>query len=229
MPTAYIKSLADKGKGTVAELEKKWEKAKALAKKQYPDVSPDSDRYYAIVMGIFKKMAGVNEMISFNEYVDILQEDKNSYLESLAKQIQKKFKGTKVTVGKKNRFGLSVLSVVFDTEIDAKKHGAAIKKFMEDNNLSPQMGLNKGLPVKSTSTINGVKTVTWTLDGFQKKPIKEGKMKEVALLMTDFESKYRKKLPSWDTKKIKKMLADFGKEQGYSADIIKFAQSQLGS
>ena len=35
-----------------------WTKAKAQAKKEYPDVAEGSDRFYKIVMGIYKKMHG---------------------------------------------------------------------------------------------------------------------------------------------------------------------------
>ncbi|HCK99512.1 MAG TPA: hypothetical protein DHW42_05330, partial [Candidatus Marinimicrobia bacterium] len=47
MPTNLVKTDKD---------EKLWQKAKAIARKQYK-VSEDSDRFYAIVMGIYKKMS----------------------------------------------------------------------------------------------------------------------------------------------------------------------------
>lgn len=40
-----------------------WTKAKSIARKEYPDVTEDSDNYYAIVMGIYKKMKGVKKSI----------------------------------------------------------------------------------------------------------------------------------------------------------------------
>lgn len=52
MPANYVMSLVDKGKGTKAELEKKWEDAKAIAAK-----SGHKDDY-AYIIGIFKKMVG---------------------------------------------------------------------------------------------------------------------------------------------------------------------------
>lgn len=38
--------------------EDKWAKAKAVARKQYPDVSEDDDRFYKIVTGVYKQMGG---------------------------------------------------------------------------------------------------------------------------------------------------------------------------
>lgn len=54
MPTAYIKKLAKEGKGSVAELEKKWEEAKKEAK------GSDATDKWAYTMGIFKKMIGAS-------------------------------------------------------------------------------------------------------------------------------------------------------------------------
>ena len=55
MPTDYIKKLASQGKGSVSDLEAKWDEAKASAKKQG---KAEDWRY---IMGVFKKMAGVKE------------------------------------------------------------------------------------------------------------------------------------------------------------------------
>jgi ferredoxin-thioredoxin reductase catalytic subunit len=60
MPMAAIKSLAKESGKSEAELESMYEKAKQIAKKEY-DVSADSDKFYKIVWGILKKMAGVSE------------------------------------------------------------------------------------------------------------------------------------------------------------------------
>lgn len=38
--------------------ESKWSKAKAAARKQYPDLSEDDDKYWAIVTHIYKRMGG---------------------------------------------------------------------------------------------------------------------------------------------------------------------------
>lgn len=60
MPAAYVKSLAKETGKSVAEVEKRWNKAKEIAKDEYPDVKEESDRFYAIVTGIFKKIEGVD-------------------------------------------------------------------------------------------------------------------------------------------------------------------------
>ena len=50
MPSNLVKSEAD---------EKLWSKAKATARKQYPNISEDSARFWKIVTSIYKKMKGV--------------------------------------------------------------------------------------------------------------------------------------------------------------------------
>lgn len=51
MPTPYIKKLSKQGKGSVDELETKWEQAKKQAEKQ------DQGDNYAYITKIFQKMA----------------------------------------------------------------------------------------------------------------------------------------------------------------------------
>lgn len=61
MPVSAIKNLADKAGIGMDKAEELWDKAKEHLKKQYPDVKEDSDNYYKILMGIFKKSAGLSE------------------------------------------------------------------------------------------------------------------------------------------------------------------------
>lgn len=61
MPNSYIKKLSDEGKGSVEELEKKWEKAKELAQER------GQGEDYAYVTGIFKKMIG--EDLTLSEFL----------------------------------------------------------------------------------------------------------------------------------------------------------------
>lgn len=49
MPSTLVKNERD---------EKMWARAKRLVHKQYPDVKPGTDRYYALVVTIFKKLKG---------------------------------------------------------------------------------------------------------------------------------------------------------------------------
>jgi len=58
MPTPYIKKLAKQGKGTVAELEKKWDKAKEKAGEQ------GKVENFAYITSIFNKM--IKEMFDFD-------------------------------------------------------------------------------------------------------------------------------------------------------------------
>lgn len=74
MPTAYIKTLAREGKGTVAELEKKWDRARTLAAEE------DHAEDYAYITGIFnrmigKKKAAFGSVAGFN--AGTMQEDVN--------------------------------------------------------------------------------------------------------------------------------------------------------
>lgn len=54
MPSNVIKTDRD---------EHLWSKAKSIVGKQYPDVSAGSDKYYQLVMGVYKKMkpAGIEK------------------------------------------------------------------------------------------------------------------------------------------------------------------------
>lgn len=61
MPTSYIKKTAKKHHITTGKAEKKWNKAKAIAKKQ-----GQADNY-ALITGIYKKMIG--ESLSFSEFL----------------------------------------------------------------------------------------------------------------------------------------------------------------
>lgn len=68
MPSATIASFAKKTGKSEKEVERLWKEAKQAVDKQYPDIEKDSDRYYALVTGILKKMVGLKE--NFNELVD---------------------------------------------------------------------------------------------------------------------------------------------------------------
>lgn len=61
MPSSVVKSFADKTGKSVAEVEKLWDKAKAIVKDEYKDVPEDSDKFYSLVTGILKKMLKIDE------------------------------------------------------------------------------------------------------------------------------------------------------------------------
>lgn len=67
MPASVVKSFADKTGKSVKEVEKLWDKAKALAKE---DGRKESDEdFYPYVTGILKKMLKINEEV-MNEKID---------------------------------------------------------------------------------------------------------------------------------------------------------------
>lgn len=78
MPNSVIKSIADDTGKSIAEVEKLWDKAKAIVKSEYPHKSEDDDSYWALVTSITKKMAqGKNESAETPTFLDILVEEKS--------------------------------------------------------------------------------------------------------------------------------------------------------
>lgn len=63
MPNAVINSFAEKTGKSVAEVDKLWNKAKEIAKEE------GEGENYAYITGIVKKMLGLNETISFKEFL----------------------------------------------------------------------------------------------------------------------------------------------------------------
>lgn len=67
MPSNVVKSFADKTGKSVAEVDKLWNKAKEIASEQ------GQAENYALITGILKKMLGLNETISFKEFIEQLK------------------------------------------------------------------------------------------------------------------------------------------------------------
>jgi len=63
MPSVIIKSFADKTNKSIDEVEKLWQKAKEIAKEQ------GQENNYAYITGILKKMFGLNEHLTFSEFL----------------------------------------------------------------------------------------------------------------------------------------------------------------
>ena len=61
MPATMIKSFATKASKSEGEVERLYNKAKELVKKEYTNVKVDSDSYYQLVVGILKKMLSITE------------------------------------------------------------------------------------------------------------------------------------------------------------------------
>lgn len=66
MPTAYVKKMADKHGISVGATEEKWERAKEAAGKKFKH---GSRRYWPYVMGIFKRMFGEAEELTFKDFM----------------------------------------------------------------------------------------------------------------------------------------------------------------
>lgn len=64
MPTPLIKSFAGKTGKSVAEVDKLWNKAKAIA------AGEGQAENYAFITGILKKMLNLNETLSFKQFLD---------------------------------------------------------------------------------------------------------------------------------------------------------------
>jgi len=77
MPTPQIKSFAKKTGKSEAEIEKKWDKSKELVRKQFPDISKDSDKFFKIVTGILKKMLNIKEekLLLFKQWLELSEID----------------------------------------------------------------------------------------------------------------------------------------------------------
>ncbi len=61
MPNNIVKSFAEKTGKSVEAVEKLWDQAKIIAKKEYPKVDVDSEQFFKIVTGILKNSLGLKE------------------------------------------------------------------------------------------------------------------------------------------------------------------------
>jgi hypothetical protein len=67
MPTALIKSYAEKTKKSEGEVEAAWERAKKMAEGIRKSSVKDND-YWRLVNGLLKKELGLNEELTFSEF-----------------------------------------------------------------------------------------------------------------------------------------------------------------
>lgn len=63
MPSSIVLSFAKQTNKSVEEVEELWNKAKKIAKEQ------GQENNYAYITGILKKMLGLNENVSFFEFL----------------------------------------------------------------------------------------------------------------------------------------------------------------
>lgn len=64
MPNNIIKSFANKTNKTTKEVDRLWNKAESIIQDQYKDVKKDSESYFKLVVGVLKKMIGIDENIA---------------------------------------------------------------------------------------------------------------------------------------------------------------------
>ena len=83
MPAQQLKSFAEKSGKSLKEVEKLWEQAKAIAKKEYADAK--DDKFYAIVTGILKNSLGLKE----ETFLDMVDSEMSNLSEMCGKKHMK--------------------------------------------------------------------------------------------------------------------------------------------
>jgi hypothetical protein len=93
MPSNVVKSFAEKSGKSVAEVEKLWSKAKSIVKKEYPDIEPETDRWYSLVTGTLKKMVGLKESSAIDralcEHAHTSEQNEMTFLDLVEQEMQK--------------------------------------------------------------------------------------------------------------------------------------------
>jgi hypothetical protein len=72
MPNNIVVGLAKKSGKSEEEVEKLWDQAKKIAKKEYPDVEVDSDKYWKLCTGITKKSLGMTEETTSGDVAQVV-------------------------------------------------------------------------------------------------------------------------------------------------------------
>jgi rRNA maturation endonuclease Nob1 len=75
MPTNLVKTFAEKTGKEDAEIEKLFKKAKDIVDKEYPNIEKGGDRYWALAVGIVKKMLKLEESMNFAKYYKLIEEN----------------------------------------------------------------------------------------------------------------------------------------------------------
>lgn len=71
MPSNIVKSFAKKSDKSIKQVEKMWDEAQDIVKKQNPKIKKSSKKYYPLVVGVLKKMLKLNEsQMVFNILVE---------------------------------------------------------------------------------------------------------------------------------------------------------------
>jgi len=116
MPIAYINTLHKKGYGSIKTLEKKWAKAKHIAK----------SRNYAVITAVFKNLVGIkeNRMSSFRDMIEAVEkmEDDKKYYRLAHSVIGNNLYSVK------NNLNTLYLSLEIGNDVDIKAFDAIIKE-----------------------------------------------------------------------------------------------------
>lgn len=93
MPNNVVKSFAEKSGKSVEKVESLWKKAKSIVKKEYPDVTPESDKWYKLVTGTLKNMLGLKESQAVNralcEHAHANEQTEKTFLELVEQEMER--------------------------------------------------------------------------------------------------------------------------------------------
>lgn len=94
MPNNIVKSFAKKTGKSESEVERLWNKAEGIVKKDYKDVEKESDKYYQITTGILKNMLSLEGNEESNpileDYLDMIKGILNNKKERInVKKVEK--------------------------------------------------------------------------------------------------------------------------------------------
>jgi DNA-binding ferritin-like protein len=84
MPSTALKHLAKKAKVSTERAEHLWHKAKGIVSAEYPEAAKD---YYALVMGITKKMMGLGEALTEDEQTMTAEHGPQGGMENLIRNL----------------------------------------------------------------------------------------------------------------------------------------------